>query len=89
MNGWTNYETWVYCVWLENDKKNYDYLMTLINEAKDEGNPAAFLADSLKEYLADNMPELNGVYCDLLNSAISSINYDEIARSALEEYGQE
>lgn len=70
-------------------KKNYDYLMALINDAKDKGNPAAFLADSLKEYLADNMPELDGVYCDLLNNAISSINYDEIARSALEEYSQE
>ena len=88
MNGWTNYETWNYYVWLENDKKNYDHLMVLVNEAKEQDSPVIFLADKLREYLADNMPDLNGVYCDLLNNAISSVNYDEIAKSVMEEYGQ-
>lgn len=74
-NGWTNYETWLVNLWLEEL-----FTTTEIKDIKQ-------LAIYIEEYLDENNPikETNGLYCDLMSASLSVINYREIASNILNE----
>jgi hypothetical protein len=75
-NGFTNYETWAVNLWIMNDEGLYQYWEEETQDAPD----VTTLADTLNEWLKDNNPvDTAGLYSDLLNSAISSVNCHEIA----------
>lgn len=99
-NGWTNYETWNVALWLSNDEGTYNMTREMAEECKAEapehsntGNvwteeeTARFtLADRLKETVEEFAPDLGAsMFADLLNAALSEVNWDEIARNILEE----
>ena len=89
-NGWTNCETWLVNLWMDNEPGSHELVREQAREfygqAYDEPHltraQRAFisLADWLKEFHEENRPELPGVYGDLLGGALSSVNWDEIAR---------
>lgn len=101
-NGWKNYETWL--MGLEVDG-NYDGSGTYeywLEEARavlaDMGDPAhegrkaeGVLADRLKSHYDTDaeLPELPGVYQDLMNGGLSQVDWHEVARSILEDIQQE
>jgi hypothetical protein len=88
-NGWSNYETWVVNLWLENDQSTYNFMLELLAHARedysDKSKVVYSYADMIKEYIEENTPEVTGMYADLLNSAISEVNFREIARSWYED----
>ncbi|MFN9658219.1 MAG: hypothetical protein ACK55Q_21275 [Dolichospermum sp.] len=75
-NEWANYETWNYHNWLDNDQESRN---ELIAQAKKTSNPVDNLAIALKNHIEESIPEVTGVYADLLQSCIDSIDYQEIA----------
>jgi len=94
-NGWYNYETWVTALWMGNDQSSYHYWQETAQETlkntkaekpltKRERATMA-LADQLKEEYEELAPELEGVYSDLLNAAMSEINWHEIAQHQIED----
>ena len=83
-NGWSNYETWNCNLWLDND--NYfnsvcnQKALDLANDVVTKDESIYILSNFIKEILDENMPENKpSVYSDLLQSAISNINFYEIA----------
>jgi len=93
-NGWANYETWAVVLWLDNDEGSYRYCRELAERAIDEAGDcrqveqgiwteeqaARFtLADALEQEHTEGMPELSGVYSDLLLSALGSVDWHEVA----------
>jgi len=102
-NGWSNYETWNFKLWLDNDEGVHNYIMDKIKKISSQkfDNKISQIADFLKSYIEDNMPNLNvsskgqslfgsiadknGFYQDILNMALKDINTYEIAESYLEE----
>jgi hypothetical protein len=85
-NGWTNYETWVVNLWLDNEEGSQRFCNEMAMEALDDSegdvdraSPA--MARTLRDHLEEGMPELAGLWQDLLRSAFDSVNWDEIARS--------
>jgi len=94
-NGWTNYETWAVALWLDNDETTCDYwaeaARNCLSEAPDaeqvesgvwttEEAATYGLATQLKEDVCSGSPlEEAGMYADLLNAALGSVNWDEIA----------
>ena len=88
--GWSNYETWAVKLWIDNEEA--ESLMWAEEAAGylDEDGDALYetsrrrLAALLKEGYEENMPELEGVYADLLNAALSEVNWREIAESLLQ-----
>lgn len=83
--GWKNYQTWNYALWLNNDQGLYNYKQELIRQAQRSRDPVNALADSLKEFIQDSQPELQGLYSDLLQFSIDSIDFFEIAQKELED----
>ena len=93
-NGWSNYETWAVKLWMDNDEGSYRYWRERTTEIwgdQDEDDSDRSwharrdLADDLKDFHADQLPDaVNGtVFSDLLNAALSDVDWLEIADSLL------
>ena len=100
-NGWSNYETWTVSLWLDNDEHTYRYwrdeLKRHRNEARydprvrsgvwtEQEATRLNLADQLKDEVTDAMPlRQASLYADLLNAALSEVDWLEIVDSWLDE----
>jgi hypothetical protein len=74
-NGWSNYETWLVALWLNNDQASYNALEML--KARDESKHCK--AESLEELVRELYEfEPVGVVADLVNSAFARVNWMEI-----------
>lgn len=95
-NGWKNYETWAVALWIDNDEATYNHARFMAREcaeqAKEEleekkGDLRArtadgLLADRLKEWAEEQMPELGAsMWADLLNAAFGEVDWYEIAHN--------
>jgi hypothetical protein len=99
-NGWTNYETWVVSLWLDNDQGSYEYWREQAREKRREAPECRqvrdeiwskaqaekfTLADQLKDEIEEASPLVEAsLYSDLLSAALSEVNWQEIAGSMLE-----
>ena len=81
-NGWTNYETWVTKLWLDNDEGSYRYWADQARHA-DIATLAKQLESEHDEAIPENMT--TGLFADLLTSALQEVNWEEIAESLIEE----
>jgi len=105
-NGWTNYETWVVNMWMDNERcqQNYwsDEARQCYGKARAKGSltqrdmAAIALADRIKEEHVEAVSDLfasarceGGPIADLLNGALSAVNWDEIARSWVDAHCQD
>ena len=105
-NGWSNYETWLVKLWIDNDQGLYNTVQELAQEIKGEA-PTSYwvihwhrtkleaaenmLADQLKEMIEEDNPleDGAGLYTDLMRSALSDVNWHEIAENILSELEEE
>ena len=98
-NGWTNYETWVVNLWIDNDGYADDCRRMAMECVRDtasksfpDGAAIRCLADRIKEQHEEHMSlvcKVPGVFSDLLNGALSSVNWAEIARHYIDEVKEE
>jgi predicted house-cleaning noncanonical NTP pyrophosphatase (MazG superfamily) len=89
-NGWQNYETWLASVYLGDvDWQNFVETALLGGEEDEEiteDKKVEMLAEYLKDYIEEeaDMAGLNGFLDDLLTSAISEIDFTELATAFLD-----
>jgi hypothetical protein len=89
-NGWTNYETWVVALWMDNERGSQDYwnerTAEVIAEHGEslEGRAIVELSEILKDYHEEAIPEVAGFAADLLGAAMSEVDWYEIARHYVE-----
>jgi hypothetical protein len=90
-NGWTNYETWAVKLWMDNEEGSYNYWLDeakqAIRHGKDKDDAIYNLSQTLKECHEEALPELKGFASDLLNAAMSEVDWREIAESLVNDYG--
>lgn len=83
-NGWKNYQTWNYKLWIDNDEGLHNYFCEQARELN-----LYDLQECLRDYIEDNDPfneiPLDFCYSDLLGAAINSIGFYEIAKALKEE----
>ncbi len=97
--GWANYETWAVALWIGNDEGSYGHWREVAAELREEyGDDAEYgegtysdatvqLAEMIKDEYEEFSP-LGGeasLYSDLLNAALSNVNWREVAEAQLEE----
>lgn len=77
-NGWKNYETWAVALWIDNTQSTQQEAYAIIAENPDE-NAAA---QAFKEWIEDGNPlsEAGSLYSDLLNAALSEVDWYEVAK---------
>jgi hypothetical protein len=93
-NGWTNYETWVANLWIGNDEGAYSYWMeqtkSLWNRCgthpgrTQEEDLEIQLSDMLKSEVTEEMPEVGGMFGDMLTASVGRIDWSEIAKGIIE-----
>ena len=93
-NGWTNYETWLVSLWLDNDQASYLYWREEAARHRREAGESFQvreglwtkteairfnLANQLKEEVTDASPLCEAsMYADLLGAALSEVDWLEI-----------
>jgi len=92
-NAWTNYETWVVNLWMDNQKGQQDYWIEEVREALKQDNPVLHFADRLKDEHEDASADMlkasnfdAGPFADLLNGALSEVNWREIAQHWIDDH---
>lgn len=84
-NGWSNYETWNVKLWMDNDEGNYRYWQDeterAITDTQDKDDAIKYIAEQVEAQHKEGMPELAGTYADLMNAALSEVDWYEIAES--------
>jgi hypothetical protein len=97
--GWKNYETWAVALWFDNERGLYEmwredaqYIADNIEDYEseyltDEQAVVHELSDRMKDWVEENNPlaDKPDMYSDLLNAAISEVDFDEIAKHSLPE----
>ena len=90
-NGWSNYETWVFKLWIDNDQQLYNHVYEWCSRCYEYK-----IAEKLKQ-LAEEMvypaeweePVITGLASDLLGRALKRINYFELAEVMVQDYKNE
>lgn len=98
-NGWTNYETWLVKLWMDNEEGSSNYwheqaemcLEQTDRRGFEDTEASAMLSDMLKErheeIIYETIPQhLHASFImDLMNAAMSEVNWYEIAESLLQD----
>ncbi len=91
-NGWTNYETWLVKLWIDNDEGSDGYWSEQAEECvKVDGreNAVRSLGDLIREQHEQLWSEIHGDKCgvfqDLMTSALHEVNWEEIAHHYVDE----
>lgn len=91
-NGWTNYETWLAALWIDNDQGSYQHRLSLVQEVQDnypddEDKQAYQLSLLIKDWIEELNPfnDQANLFVDLINAALSEVNWREIAVNFLGE----
>ena len=88
-NGWTNYETWNFKLWLDNDQDLHNYIISEIKKIKafpNKDNKTYEVSNFLRSYIEDNVPNLNvSTRSQSVHGSMSDKNgfYDDILNAAL------
>jgi phytoene dehydrogenase-like protein len=98
-NGWTNYETWLVALWLDNEQATYEQwredARRIWEDAPGTKEATAWgwtrleaATHSLASALRDQLTELeevgqSGFHTDLLRSALDEVDWHEVARHYL------
>ena len=85
-NGWANYATWAVALWVDNDEGLHNHRNWLVKVSRREGETRrVWLADALKEWVEEMMPELQGLAGDLLTHAVERVDWMELAKAWVED----
>ena len=87
-NGWTNYETWNFNLWITNEEEDYNHALEL---AEDSENPYE-LSKKLEGWAEDMANDVltsyeyaHGFITDMVNSSIKTVNFYEVAEHLWDE----
>ena len=83
-NGWSNYETWLVSLWLDNDQETYNKIRNII---KRNGNISTYAVSKKIQDFVEKMvfTDKASLQQDLINSAIQEVNFPEIVQSMIDE----
>lgn len=96
-NGWSNYETWLVNLWLDSEEHSQELLRSFaenaVEDAQIDGSEKSHAvygcSKMIQNEVEENTPEVEGMFADLLNAAMSEVNWYEIAEHIVDDMLQE
>jgi hypothetical protein len=91
-NGYTNYQTWDVVLWVRNDEGYYDMVLDALKYITQEHEDITEQADALQEFIETELMFTSdpvGIAADLLQNAVSYINWYEVLEALLEDLDQD
>lgn len=76
-NGWSNRETWLASLWLNNDEGSYELLLQACSRHTTDFERADWLEKQLRDQLVDEAGAAS-MWSDLLSTAFYRINWVEV-----------
>jgi len=76
-NGWSNRETWLASLWLNNDQGSYEMLAEVLARSESDFKKAEWLKSEIEEEMYD-LPLEASLWSDLLGTALTSVNWLEV-----------
>lgn len=84
-NGWSNRETWLVSLWLNNDESLYSQLLVAIELQEPAAIKAEWLAERVQEQLDWHLEDQDAsLWIDMLRGSFSRVDWVEIIRTNLE-----
>lgn len=82
-SGWKNYETWNVALWINNDQGTQEMVLDAAREFKDSEHANYDLSHWLRDLIEEDNPlnDTATLYTDLLNAALSEVDWYELAES--------
>jgi hypothetical protein len=81
-NGFVNYSTWLVNLWLMNDEYSEEEVRRMVDASDDTRE----LASELQSWIEEQNPlQENGMWTDLVNSALQEVSWQELAENYFEE----
>lgn len=92
-NGWTNYETWLVNSWLNNCEYSQHLMRQFAKDSirctelygRDRDHAVYECSKMIQNEVEEHMPELDGMFSDLLHSAMQEVNWHEIAEHIVDD----
>ncbi len=83
--GWSNYQTWCVNLWLGNEEPLYrEWMRTarqVVESSDDKDDAVHELSARMRVDVCEAAPELQGLWADLLTSALDDVSFHEIAEA--------
>ena len=76
-NGWTNRETWLVSLWLNNDPVSYSMFSEALELDTSDFKKAEWLETQIKDEMYD-LPLEASLWCDLLGTALARVDWREV-----------
>ncbi len=76
-NGWTNRETWLVSLWINNDQDSQAILLEALNREESDFKKAEWLKSEIHEEMYD-LPLEASLWSDLLGTALARVNWLEV-----------
>lgn len=91
VNGFTNYETFTFVLWLDNDKEMHDKILPILKRAYNRNlrlsNAIFEIQSFLETYLHENIHDnFTDFYRDLIIKSVNNINTYEVAKHLFHNY---
>ena len=91
-NGWTNYETWNFNLWITNEESDYSHALELAFDSEHKYELSKKL-ESWAEDMADDVfsscEHTHGFINDIVNSSIREVNFSQVAEHLWDEVHDE
>jgi len=76
-NGWSNRETWLVSLWLNNDPVSYDLLQSAYKKTGNAFSKAEWIESELQDEMC-NLQLGASMWSDLLGTALARVNWLEV-----------
>ena len=84
-NGYSNYETWNFMLWANNDEPCYKLIQREVKDCIENGGDVGDLANGLRDIAHDQAPELKmSFYSDVMMASVREVNFHEVAKHLLD-----
>ena len=84
-NGWTNYETWNFNLWITNEESDHEYVLEMAFDSEHEYELSKKLEEWVSDRADDCVGDVGGFIVDMIYSSIKEVNFYEVATHLWEE----